>query len=395
MTYDYCIIGAGIIGLSTAYHLVNQQPNASIVVIEKERELASHQSGHNSGVIHAGIYYAPGSLKAKLCKQGLEATKNFCIEHGISYTTCGKLIVATNEIETLRTKELYKRAISNDLNVQLLTEDELKEKEPNITGNLALFSPETGIVDYRNIASKLADIVCTRGSEIENSQLITRITEHPNRVEVGNPGKTWFCKRLIVCGGLQADRLAKISGIQINLQVIPFRGEYYCLPPSKQNIVNHLIYPAPDPELPFLGVHLTKQMDGSITVGPNAVLGFSREGYNKHAFNLKDSMMVASYPGFWKFIWTHRHHAIEELKSSLLKKHYLKMCQKYCPQLTIDDLMPHPAGIRAQLINNKGIAVHDFLFKQSDKVLHVLNAPSPAATSALPIGRIIAAQLAY
>lgn len=390
MIYDYAIVGGGIVGLATALEILKIQKGSSIVIFEKEDQLAQHQTGHNSGVIHAGIYYAPGSLKAKLCREGLEATKAFCDKHKIPYESCGKLIVATNALEEKRIDDLYERAIANGLKLKKIDAKTLKAIEPHITGTRALLSPETGMVDYQKMAMKMAELIEAKGRNIHLKTAITRITEKSDFVELGNKDSTWQAKKLIVCGGLQADRLAKIAGMKIDFKIIPFRGEYFKLPPSKNMIVKHHIYPAPDPTLPFLGVHLTRMVDGSVTVGPNAVIGFAREGYPKLSLNLKDMLSYFTFPGFWKLIWQHRNHALHELKASLVKSAYLKNCQKYCPELRLDDLLPYRAGIRAQLVTTRGEIVHDFLFGETARMLHVFNAPSPAATSSIPIGRMIA-----
>ena len=389
MIYDYCIIGGGIIGLATAHKLLEAHPHASLLLIEKEKVLTSHQTGHNSGVIHAGIYYEPGSLKAKLCREGLKATVAFCKQYNLAYKQCGKLIVATNAVEEARLNALYERANENGLKLRRISGAELQELEPNITGTAALLSAETGIVDYREIGTKLAALITEKGAEIVLGLKVNRINEQTEFVDIGTKGSTWQAKKLIVCGGLQADRLAKIAGLTVDFRIIPFRGEYFKLPADKNNIIQHLIYPAPDPSLPFLGVHLTRMIDGSVTVGPNAVLGLAREGYPKLSINLQDIASFAGYVGFWKLIWEHRRHSLHELKGSLSRKAYLKDCQKYCPELRITDLLPFRAGIRAQVVTKNGKVVHDFMYAQTDRMLHVYNAPSPAATSALPIGEMI------
>jgi L-2-hydroxyglutarate oxidase len=390
LIYDYAIIGGGIVGLATAMHILETQKDSTIVIFEKEDQCAKHQTSHNSGVIHAGIYYEPGSLKAKLCREGLEATKAFCDKYKIPYKVCGKLIVATNPLEEKRIDALFERAKANGLKLKKIDNKTLRKIEPNIKGTKALLSAETGMVDYQKMAIKMAEVIKNKGATIKLNLSINRISEKFDLVELGNNNSTWQAKKLIVCGGLQADRLAKIAGMKVDFKIIPFRGEYFRLPNSKKSIVKHHIYPAPDPALPFLGIHLTKMIDGSVTVGPNAVIGFSREGYPKLSMNFRDISSYITFPGFWKLLWEYRFHAIYELKGSLIKRSYLKSCQKYCPNLTIDDLLPYRAGIRAQLVTREGKIVHDFLFCQTARMLHVINAPSPAATSAIPIGRIIA-----
>lgn len=394
MIYDYCIIGGGIVGLATARALLKRHPAAGIVILEKEDHLAAHQTGHNSGVIHAGIYYAPGSLKARLCREGLHATIEFCQASGIPYEQCGKLIVATNSVEEQRINDLYDRATANRLNLKRLGVEQMRELEPAVTGSAALLSPETAIVDYRAVCTELARSLAANGVEFELSRKVDAIAERPAYVDISAGGASWRARRLVVCGGLQADRLARMSGLQVDFRIVPFRGEYFQLPATRNKLVSHLIYPVPDPALPFLGVHVTRMIDGSITVGPNAVIGFAREGYRKYSFNGGDTASFASFPGFWKLIWKHRNHAMHELKGSLLRSAYLEECRKYCPDLTIADLLPYRAGIRAQVVQGDGTAIHDFLFAQTDRMLHVCNAPSPAATSALPIGQMIAEKVA-
>lgn len=390
MIYDYCIIGGGIVGLATARALRERHPDASLLLLEKEDAFAVHQTGHNSGVIHAGIYYAPGSLKARLCREGLTETIAFCKAENIAYDQCGKLIVATNPVEQKRIEDLYDRAVANGLTLRRVHGDELRELEPSIAGTAALLSPETGIVDYRAVAARMAQVLEAQGVELCTGVEIDAISEKPAHVSISSRARTWQARQLVVCGGLQADRLARLAGMKVDFRIIPFRGEYFQLPPSRNDLVSHLIYPAPDPSLPFLGVHLTKMIDGSITVGPNAVLGLSREGYPKFSFNGKDTLSFLAFAGFWKLIWAHRAHAVQELKGSLFAASYLEECRKYCPELGLADLQPYRAGIRAQVVQADGGIVHDFLFQQTDRMLHVCNAPSPAATSAIPIGRMIA-----
>jgi L-2-hydroxyglutarate oxidase len=390
MIYDFAIIGGGIIGLSTAFSIKKLKPSASILLVEKESALGSHQTSHNSGVVHAGIYYEPGSLKAQFCKQGLRSTIDFCQKNDIKYEQCGKLIVATNNIEIQRLNVLYERARLNGLKTTLIDATELKIMEPNISGLKAIYSPETAIVDYHHIALKLADLIKKQGVEIILENSIERITEKYNEVTFSSNKNSWRAKKLIVSGGLQADRLARMAGLPINFKIIPFRGEYFQLPKSKNKIINHLIYPVPNPKLPFLGIHLTRMIDGTITVGPNAVLGFSREHYKKYSFNFSDISSYLSYPGFWKLLWLNKENVYKEFKSSISMETYLIECKKYYSNIELNDLLPYPAGIRAQVVNEKGLLVHDFLFAKTERMFHVYNAPSPAATSALPIGNMIA-----
>ncbi len=393
MKYDYCIIGGGIVGLATAMRLLDARPGSSLILLEKEISLGKHQTGHNSGVIHAGIYYAPGSLKAELCRKGAIATKEFCEQNSIRYDVCGKLVVATSDQEVVRMDALFERSRQNTIEVHRLSAGELVEREPNIIGMGALHVPSTGIVSYLDVCRKMGERIIAGGGEIRLSTPVTGIREKIDCVEVNGEGASWQANELIVCGGLQADRLARLAGLAMDFRIVPFRGEYYRLPSDKNQIVQHLIYPVPDPSLPFLGVHLTRMIDGSVTVGPNAVIGFSREGYPQLSFNLSDVMDYALFPGFWKTVFANRRSAVTELRNSLWKPGYLEECRKYCPELRLSDLLPHEAGIRAQAVRADGSLVHDFLFAQTDRTLHVCNAPSPAATSAIPIAEMIAARL--
>lgn len=393
MTYDFCIIGGGIVGLATAMRLLQVRPGASLLLLEKEDSLASHQTGHNSGVIHAGIYYAPGSLKADLCKRGAQATKDFCDEHGIAYDVCGKLLVASNALELERMEALLERSKLNGLDVKRVEAGELREREPNIVGLGGLFLSTTGIVDYRHVCQAMATVIERNGGEVRLGVKVDAIREVGDNVLICAGDEGWTARQLVACAGLQSDRLARLAGIQTQHQIIPFRGEYYRLPASKSDIVKHLIYPIPDPELPFLGIHLTRMIDGSVTVGPNAVLGFAREGYPKFSADFADILEYARFPGFWKTIGANLRSGLTEMKNSLFKAGYLEQCRKYCPSLQLEDLQPIEAGIRAQAVMRDGTLVHDFLFLQTPRMLHVCNAPSPAATSAIPIGEMIADRL--
>ena len=391
--YDYCVVGGGIVGLATAMALLQRSPGASLILLEKEPALATHQTGHNSGVIHSGIYYAPGSLKADLCKRGERATKAFCTEHGIPFVTCGKTLVATNALELERMDALVARARENGIEVECLDAAALRRREPNIAGLGALFVPATAIVDYRAVCAAMARVIESAGGEIVLSARVRAIREHARAVSVLAGDRRIEAARLVACAGLQSDRLARLSGLPVTHQIIPFRGEYYRLPAEKNGIIASLIYPIPDPDLPFLGIHLTRMIDGGVTVGPNAVLGFSREGYSRLAVNARDVAQYLRFPGLWKVLARHRRSVRAELTGSLLKSAYLKECRKYCPSLTLADLLPWSAGIRAQAVTRDGTLVHDFLFLESQHMLHVCNAPSPAATSAIPIGDMIAGRV--
>lgn len=393
MTYDYIIIGGGIVGISTALQLQNYFSEKKILLLEKESEYAMHQTGHNSGVIHAGVYYKPGSLKAQFCKAGADATKSFCDTNNIPYIECGKLLVAKSELEMERMQALIERCGHNKIDIEVLDREQLKIREPNIAGLGAILVKATGIVNYQQVANKMLDRFIYSGGNALLNHKVTYLRESTKDISVftlhSGKKKMFNCRFLITCAGLQADRITKMLNIQTAFQIIPFRGEYYQLPAKHNQLINHLIYPIPDPKLPFLGVHLTRMIDGSVTIGPNAVLGWKREGYGKINIDIKDTRDTLTFPGFWQFSKSHLKTGIEELKNSLWAPGYLKQVQKYCEQLRLSDLKPYPAGIRAQAVLKDGTLVHDFLFAESPRSLHVCNAPSPAATSAIPIGDYI------
>lgn len=390
MTHDVIIIGGGIVGLATALAVLEKRPGAGILLLEKEAGLARHQTGHNSGVIHAGIYYAPGSLKARLCREGAEAITVFCAEHAIPFETCGKLVVATDALEASRMDALFERAQTNGIAVEKLDAAELRRREPAIEGVGAILVHATGIVDYKAVCAAMAAELTRQGGTIELGTEVTAIQEKDGLVTVAAGERRWTAAKLIACAGLQSDRLARLAGLAIEHRIVPFRGEYYRLPPARNTIVRHLIYPVPDPALPFLGIHLTRMIDGSVTVGPNAVLGLAREGYPKLSVDLRDMIDLATFPGLWRLLAANIGSGTQELANSLWKRGYLAACRKYCPALTLDDLRPMEAGIRAQAVMADGRLEHDFLFLQTEHMLHVCNAPSPAATSSIPIGRMIA-----
>ena len=393
MANEFCVIGGGIVGLATAMTILQQRPGVSLVLLEKEDRLAAHQTSHNSGVIHSGIYYAPGSYKAQLCRRGAAATRRFATKYGISYEDCGKLLVATTPVEVGRLDALYERAHSNGVDLERLDASELHRREPHIVGRAALHIASTGIVNFARIAEAMATVVVSLGGEIRLGATVTGIRELADRVEVSCTDEIISAARLVVCGGLQADRLARLAGLRPEFRIVPFRGEYYRLPPSRSGLVRHLIYPVPDPDLPFLGVHLTRTIEGGVTVGPNAVLGLSREGYRKLSFAMHDVRDYATFPGMWRMARANVRTGLRELRNSLSRRGYLRDCRKYAPDLTVEDLLPEPAGIRAQAVRRDGTLVHDFLFLESERMLHVCNAPSPAATSALPIAELITSKL--
>jgi len=390
---DFIIIGGGIVGLSVGKALLERFSKASVVLLEKEAELAAHQSGNNSGVIHSGVYYVPGSQKAKFAKAGNESMKRFCQEHGIKYEECGKVIVATDKKEIGNLIKLYERGKQNGLDVQLLDKVELLEKEPYVNGMKAIFVPGAGIVDYKQVSLKMAELIEERGGEIRTNEEVKWIDERPGEVIVETEKNTFRAKFLINCAGLYSDRIAEMAGYKINVKIFPFRGEYYNLADAKQHMVNHLIYPVSNPEMPFLGVHFTRTIDGKIDVGPNAVLGFKREAYRKTSFDVTELKDMLTYPGFWKLSAKYFKVGVEETIRSYSKKLFVKSAQKLIPDITEDDLVPAPAGVRAQALKNDGSLVDDFYVINGKNSIHVCNAPSPAATASLEIGREIVKQV--
>ncbi|NDL72160.1 L-2-hydroxyglutarate oxidase [Vreelandella alkaliphila] len=387
--YDYIIIGGGILGLSTAMQLIRAYPDKKMLLVEKEDGPARHQTGHNSGVIHAGVYYTPGSLKARFCLEGNLATKAFCDEHSIAYDECGKLLVATNDLELERMKALWERTEANGLERYWLKAEELQEREPNITGVGGIFVPSSGIVNYAEVAAAMGREFEAAGGEIRYATSVTGLSERTNEVVVSTNQGDFSTRYMVSCSGLMADRVVRMLGIEPDFTICPFRGEYFRLPAQHNQIVNHLIYPIPDPSMPFLGVHLTRMIDGSVTVGPNAVLAWKREGYRKTDVSLSDTLAMLRHRGIRQVLKDNLRPGLTEFKNSLYKKGYLQQVRKYCPSLTLADLEPYPAGVRAQAVSNDGKLVDDFLFVNTPRTVNVCNAPSPAATSAIPIGAYI------
>jgi L-2-hydroxyglutarate oxidase len=387
--FDLAVIGGGIVGLSTAMQMTERFPGISVAVLEKEPALARHQTGRNSGVIHAGVYYQPGSLKAQFCREGVEATTRFCREQGIAYEQCGKLLVATEPAELPRMEALYERARTNGLDVERLDKTEVARREPRIRGLAGLFVKTTGIVDYAQVARAMANVVADRGGAILTSSEVAHVEETPSGVTLDVGKDRIQARHVIAAAGLQADRIARLCGVDVDFRIVPFRGEYYRLGSDKDHIVNHLIYPIPDPELPFLGVHLTRMIGGYVTVGPNAVLAFAREGYGFGTVSLRDLREMVTFSGFRRVIQANLRSGALEMANSLLKSRYLALCRRYCPELELSDLAPYRSGVRAQAVLADGTMVHDFLIGETERTIHVLNAPSPAATSSIPIGRHI------
>jgi len=392
VSYEVVVVGGGIVGAATAWELTSQG-YGPVLVLAEENNVARHQTSHNSGVIHSGIYYQPGSFKAVMCREGAAATKAFAASHGIPVRNCGKLLVATNPRELERLSALEERAKINAIDAETIDAAELCRREPHITGLGALFIRETAVTDFTAITAKLAQLVTEAGGELRTGVTVTGIEETTDAVTLTTDQGPVTARQVVFCAGLQSDRMARLSGLATDVRIVPFRGEYYDIVPQKADLVSTLIYPVPDPALPFLGVHLTLTVNGGLNVGPNAVLGMAREGYRKGSFNWSDVRDMATFAGMWRVARANVRVGGRELRNSLWKRGYLKECRKYCPELTLDDLTPREAGIRAQAVLRDGSFVHDFLVRRTDRTLHVLNAPSPAATSALPIAQHVASML--
>lgn len=391
--YDVIIAGAGIVGLATAYKLIEKKPDFKICVIEKEDSVSKHQTGNNSGVIHSGIYYKPGSLKATNCRRGYKMLLDFCDENGIPYDICGKIIVATSEEEIPRLNNLFERGKQNGLqDIKELTAEEVKELEPYVNGIKGIRVPYTGIIDYKVVSEKLAELIKQKGIEIKFDEKLENIKENnsQNKTEVITDKNTYFCNLLIACCGLQSDRIAKLNNKNLNVKIIPFRGEYYTIKEEKRYLVKNLIYPVPDPQFPFLGVHFTKMISGKVEAGPNAVFAFKREGYKKTDINFYDLADSLLWKGFLNVALKYWKVGIGEFYRSYYKPAFVKALQRLLPEIKSEDLEVGGAGIRAQACDISGNLTDDFLFVENEKVIHVCNAPSPAATSSLSIGDTIA-----
>lgn len=390
--FDALIIGGGIIGLATALQLLRKKPQLSVAILEKEKTLAFHQTGHNSGVIHSGIYYKPGSLKAKNCREGVKALKSFCLEKGIPFKTIGKVILALNEEELPRLQELERRGKANGVpGLRCLSKEELKEIEPYATGIAALYSPETGVIDFVQVAEAYAKEVLELGGQIFLSQKVVQFRNESVEKVVVTADAEFGAQTVINCAGVHADRIGQLFDPQISAkQIIPFRGEYYELVPEKRELIKGLIYPVPDPKFPFLGVHLSRTIDGKVEAGPNAVLALSREGYSKADCSFRDIKDYLTYKGFWQMALRYWKVGAYELYRSFSKRAFLSSLQKLVPSLTAQDLIPTESGVRSQVVLPDGKLQDDFLIVQKPGVINVLNAPSPAATSSLAIGEAIA-----
>ena len=391
--FDFAIVGGGIVGLSTARALLERHPNAGVLVLEKEEGWARHQTGHNSGVIHSGVYYKPGSLKARFSRDGVAALLEFCREQRIAYEICGKVIVATDPDELPRLDDLYERGLKNGLKVEKIRPDELEELEPHAAGLAALKVPETGIVDFTQVAEAFATVVEEKGGELRKSTEVEDVSETEDEVEISTSRGTFRARSLVNCAGLHSDRVALLCGVEAGVKIVPFRGEYYELKPEKRHLVKNIVYPLPDPSFPFLNVHLTRTVEGGVEAGPNAVLGLAREGYRKTDINIKDSFEALTYPGLWRLARTYWRTGIGELVRSFSRKVFTRSLKKLIPEVEEEDLAPIEAGVRAQALAKDGVLVNDFLIVDGKRSVHVLNAPSPAATAAIPIGKTIAERI--
>ena len=388
--YDVVVIGGGIIGLATSMKLTQDFPRLKVAVLEKEKEVAQHQTGHNSGVIHAGIYYAPGTQKANFCSTGGKLLRDFCDQHGVAYDMCGKLIVATDETEIPQLEELYKRGTENGAEgLRMVDEEEIREIEPYSAGVKAIFSPNTGIIDYFEVSQAYATSMRENGGDLLTDVEVVSIETKDGLVYINTTSGTVVSKYVLNCAGLHADTVARMMGVDVGVKIVPFRGEYFSIVPEKEHMVKGLIYPVPDPSMPVLGVHFTRRINGSVEAGPNAVLAFAREGYKKTDVNLRDTLETFTYGGFWKMSAKYWKVGVSEQYRSLVKGVFVKSLQKLMPEITGNDLGDPGAGVRAQVIDSNGGLLQDFAIEASDNAIHVLSAPSPGATSSITISEYI------
>lgn len=391
--YNYIIVGGGIVGLSTAMALSQRFPKAKIALLEKEASWAAHQTGHNSGIIHSGIYYKPGSYKAKLCRQGNQSMVEFCDRHNINYKICGKVIVATEEFELPLLDNLYERGLANNLEISKITPEQVKEIEPHVSCLAGIKVKSTGIVDYTEVCEKYAAIAQEQGVDLKLNTCVTGIKSTSKGHVIETSKEQYQTEFLINCGGLYSDRLTELAKVKTPAKIVPFRGEYYKLTPEKRHLVNGAIYPVPNPNFPFLGVHFHPGIDGSVHAGPNAVLGFKREAYKKFDFDLKDFLDTMTYPGFWKLAVKYPNEGLQEMIRSYSKSIFVRSLQRLIPEVQAEDIIPTAAGVRAQALKSDGSMVEDFLIVNGNKALHVCNAPSPAATASIEIGKYIVSQV--
>ncbi len=389
-TFDVLIIGGGIVGLATAWKLIEQMPSLKVALLEKEHLVAQHQTGHNSGVLHSGIYYRPGTLRAQNCREGRQAMVDFCRAEELPFQICGKVIVATNDAEVPQLLKIYERGIANGVQCELIDRPRLKQLEPEVNGVRALHVPEAGIVDYKQVAQRMGEKIRQAGGEIVTAAEVVSIETRTDEVITRTKdGREYRSRVIVTCAGLQADRVGQLAGCQPTAAIVPFRGEYFKLRPEVEHLCRNLIYPVPDPEFPFLGVHFTRMIHGGIECGPNAVLAFRREGYGKFDISFGDLSETLMNPGFRKLAWKHWRAGAAEMWRSWSKDAFVKALQRLVPAVNSEDLKPAPAGVRAQALNPDGSLVDDFLILDGPRVVSIQNAPSPAATASLNIGRLI------
>lgn len=392
--FDVIIVGAGIVGLATAYQLSLKYPEKRLLILEKEKKIAQHQSSHNSGVIHSGIYYKPGSLRAINCKRGYDLLLDFCEEHGIDYDICGKVIVATEKEEIPTLNGILEKGIQNGLQgIRMIGTEETKEHEPHVKAVQSIFVPQAGIIDYLDVAKKYAELIQQKGHTISCNQEVIKTTRSKSEIIIETQTDTFKCNELINCGGLYSDKLALQNTEDVPIKILPFRGEYYELKPEKQYLVKHLIYPVPNVNFPFLGVHFTRMIKGGIEAGPNAVLAFKREGYTNRQFNSSELLETLAYKGFRKIAAKYWRDGLMEMRRSYSKKLFVNALQKLIPEITMDDVVPGRAGVRATAVFRNGEIADDYIFADQGNIVNVLNAPSPAATSSLAIGETVAGKL--
>ena len=388
-TYDIAIIGGGIVGLATAYHLTQQYPRRSVVVLEKENQLAAHQTGRNSGVIHSGVFYTPGSLKAKNCREGKHALIAFCEREGVDYDMCGKVVVAATEDEVPELKRIQEKGHKNDVECHWIGPERLREIEPHTRGVAALHVPGAGIVDYTGMARRMGAIVQERGHTVKTGAAVRGLDVGARQVVLETTAGPVEARHVVNCAGLYADRIAAMSGQDPGAMIVPFRGEYYEFVPERRHLCNNLIYPVPDPAFPFLGVHFTRMIDGRVECGPSAVLAFAREGYRFGDVDWRELREIVTYPGFLKLSLKYWQKGLSEIVQSLSKRYYVRAARHLIPEVELDDFVEASSGVRAQALRPNGELVDDFLIKETERVVNVINAASPAATASLNIGRLI------
>jgi (S)-2-hydroxyglutarate dehydrogenase len=392
--FDVVVIGGGVVGLASAYNLNQLYPRKKILVVEKENSLAQHQTGHNSGVIHSGIYYKPGSLKAVNCRTGKQELEYFCRREGIPFETCGKVIVATHPDERERLNNVFERGRANGVACERIGPERLKELEPHVAGLEGLHVTETGIVDYRRVCERLAAILRERGQTVKTGVKVSGLTELAHEVVVSSETEEFSSQNVVNCGGLYCDRIAALTGRRIDVKIVPFRGEYFMVKPEAHHFCRNLIYPVPDPRFPFLGVHFTRMVSGHVECGPNAVLAFAREGYRKTDIHWGELFETLTFPGFIKMSSKYWQMGMGEMWRSFNKNAFVKALQRLIPEIQEKHLEPAPAGIRAQAVGRDGSLLDDFAIVETSRIVHVLNAPSPAATASLSIGKSIVERLA-